>query len=90
MTKNIIIPSSTADQKLIKDAVTEISGAMTRIEAEQGLIKEILSRVEEEVKLPKKFVSKLAKVYHNQSFDKEVADAEDFQELYQIITGDRE
>ena len=39
---SIIIPSSPADRKTIKDAMTEISNSMVRIESEKAFIKEAL------------------------------------------------
>jgi hypothetical protein len=90
MSNNVIIPSSEADQKKIKDALFEISASMTRMEGEKSLIKEILSNIEEEVNIPKKFMSKMARVYHRQNYSQEVADQEDFQTLYETITGETE
>ena len=90
MSNNVIIPSSDADKKKIKDALFEISASMTRMEAEKSLIKEILSNIEEEVEIPKKFMSKMAKVYHKQNYSSELADHEDFTTLYETITGETE
>lgn len=90
MSNNVIIPSSDADKKKIKDALFEISASMTRMEGEKNLIKEILSTIEEEVEIPKKFMSKMAKVYHKQNYSAELADHEDFTTLYETITGETE
>lgn len=90
MTNNVIVPSSDADKKKIKDALFEISASMTRIESEKNLVKEILANIEEEVNIPKKFMAKMAKVYHKQNYSQEVSDQEDFQTLYETITGESE
>lgn len=80
-----IVVSSPADKKKIKDALFEISGSYARIEAERELVKDIINDLADKFELPKKTVSKIAKAYHKNSFSKEVADSEEFQELYESI-----
>lgn len=81
--------SNPEDRKRIRNALEEISNSMTRIEAERDLIKEIKAELLEEYKplLSRKQISKMAKVYHNQSFEAEVATHEEFEALYEEITG---
>ena len=81
--------SSPADRKKIKDALQEISNSMTRIEAERDLIKDIKADLFEEYKetLSKKQIARMARVYHKQSFQEEVASHEQFEALYEEITG---
>jgi Zn-dependent M32 family carboxypeptidase len=78
--------SSAADKKVIKDAMREISSSMTRTEAERDLIKEIIKNISENYEIPKKTVRKLARVYHNQNFTKEIEEHEEFELLYENIT----
>ena len=85
---NVVLPSNPEDRKRIKDALQEISDSFTRIEGERDAIKDIVNFVNEEFDLPKKYVSKMARVYHKQSFDKEVGEAEDFAALYETVTGE--
>ena len=73
------------DKKKIKDALFEISGSLTRIEAERELIKDIINDLADNFEMNKKTVRKIAKAYHKQNFTQEVADSEEFQELYQSI-----
>jgi hypothetical protein len=82
MTFNVTNP---VDKKKIKDALFEISGSMTRIESERELIKDIIDDLVEKFELPKKAVSKIARAYHKQSFNQDVADSEEFQELYSSL-----
>lgn len=84
---NVIIPSNPEDRRKIKNALVEISDALTRISAERDLIKDIVVMLSEDYELPKKHVNKMARVYHKQSFDTEVAEQDDFQTLYETITG---
>ena len=81
--------SNPADRKKIKDALMEISNSMTRIESERDLIKDIKADLSEEFseQLTKKQIARMARVYHKQSFQEEVASHEEFEILYEEITG---
>lgn len=81
--------SSPEDRKKIKDALQEISNSMTRIEAERDLIKDVKAVLYEDYKdnLSKKQIAKMARVYHKQNFQEEVASHEQFESLYEEITG---
>jgi tRNA(Ser,Leu) C12 N-acetylase TAN1 len=82
----MIIPSSPADRKAIKSALDEISGSMTRIEAERDLIKEAIAETCDKFQLNKKTFRKMAKVYHKQNFTQEREEHEHFEEMYETIT----
>lgn len=81
--------SSPTDRKKIKDALQEISNSLTRIESERDLIKEIKADLAEEFseQLSKKQIARMARVYHKQNFMEEVAQHEQFEMLYEEITG---
>ena len=81
--------SNPVDRKKIKDALMEISNSMTRIESERDLIKDIKADLSEEFgeQLTKKQIARMARVYHKQSFQEEVASHEEFESLYEEITG---
>ena len=78
--------SSPEDRKKILDAVKEISNSLIRMEAERDLIKEIVKEVSDEHQIPRKIVSKIAKTFHRQNLSQEVADHEDFVDLYETVT----
>jgi hypothetical protein len=78
--------SSPEDRKKIKDAIQEISNSLIRMEAERDLIKEIVKEVSDEHQIPRKIVSKIAKTFHRQNLTQEVADHEDFVDLYETVT----
>ena len=80
------IPSSPADRKAIKSALDEISGSMTRIEAERDLIKEAIANTCDSFSLNKKTFRRMAKVYHRQNFTQEREEHEEFETLYETIT----
>lgn len=77
--------SNEADRKKLLSAIRECSDSMTRISAEKDLIKETVKTVCEELKLPKRLVNRLVKVYHKQNYDEEVATHEQFEQLYETI-----
>ena len=82
---DIVIPSSEADRKKIRDVVIEINGAMTRIASEKDFIKEAIERLTEEVEISKKVVSKMAKVYYKQNLSEVLGEAEDLESIYTIV-----
>ena len=68
------------DRKKIYGALQEISDSMTRISAEKDFINETLKDLHDQYKstISKKSLTKLANVYHKQSFNEEVAAADEF------------
>lgn len=77
--------SNEVDRKKFKDALQEIANSKTRIAAENDLIKEIISDLSEVFELPKKTVSKLAKVYYKQNMSQEAADFDELETLYEEV-----
>jgi hypothetical protein len=73
-------------KKTLQGAIQEISNSMVRTEAERDLIREIVKEQSAELQIPKKVISKIAKTFHKQNLAQEVADHEDFVELYEKIT----
>jgi aspartokinase len=82
MTQSI---SSPVDRDKIKKMLAEISGSMTRVEAERDYIKESVKEMSAEFQLSKKTLNKMARVYHKQNFNEEVASHEEFEDLYETI-----
>ena len=70
-------------------AVGEMSAAMTRIEAERDLMKEIVKKLHEDHGLSKKALNKMAKTYHKQSYTKEQEEQDEFNTLYETVIGDK-
>ena len=84
-TNSIIIPSSDADKQRMKGAMDEISNAYTRIEAEKDFIKEAIVSLEDDVGIPKKYLSKMARIYHKNNVSEVVAEIEDIEALLETI-----
>ena len=83
---NIIIPSSDADRKRIKDCMDEISNSYLRQEAEKTFIKEALASLEEDVGIPKKYLAKMARIYHKQNLQEIVSEIEEIEALIDIVS----
>ena len=73
------------DKAKVLGCLQEISNSLTRIESERDLIKEILQKMQDEHEIPKKLSRKLAKTYHKRNFDEEVAQQNDFVEVYESV-----
>jgi archaellum component FlaC len=67
MTTDVIVPSNPQDLQRIKDAMAEISNSFTRIESERDFQKEALESLEEDVGIPKKYLRKMARIWHKQN-----------------------
>lgn len=77
---------TTEQKNELHKAIREISDSMTRTEAERDLIKEIVKDQSDQLQIPKKVISKIAKTFHRQNLAQEVADHEEFVELYEKVT----
>ena len=82
------LPSDPAARKAIKKCMDELSASMSRIDGERDFIKEAIANICEEYEMSKKTFRKLAKVYHKQNFSKEVAENEEFETMYEQLTGE--
>lgn len=87
-TNQINVPSSPADRKAVLDAMKEISASMTRIEGERIFIKEAISDLAKKFELPKKALAKMSKTYHKSSYNQDINEVENFQALYEAVTGE--
>ena len=85
MSNNVIIPSSPEDRAKVQAAIREISGAMTRIEAERDFINETLASLQEDFELPKKYMRKVAVTYHKQNLNKVKEEFSDIEDLYAAV-----
>ena len=84
---NIILPSSDSDKQRIKGCMEEISNSYTRMEAERDFIKEAIEALADDVDIPKKYLNKMARIYHKQNFSETVGEMEDLEALYETVIG---
>jgi peptidyl-tRNA hydrolase len=81
----IIIPSSDKDRQAIKGAMSEISNAYTRMEAEREFVREALKELEDKVGIKAKYLRKMSRIYHKQNLVELTAEMEDLEGLYEAI-----
>lgn len=72
--------------KALKEVVEEINHATRQIESHNSQIKDIVDSAYDTFKIPKKIIKRIAKVYHNQSLQEEVAEFKEFEALFEGIT----
>jgi hypothetical protein len=72
--------------KELKGAITEINEHQYNIKVKQNQIKEIIDVTYDNLKVPKKLIKRMAKVYLNQSLQEEVAEFKEFEALFEGIT----
>jgi hypothetical protein len=82
---NIILPSSDSDKERIKGCMEEISNSYTRMEAEREFINEAIEALADDVDVPKKYLNKLAKIFHKQNLSETVGEMEDVEALYETV-----
>lgn len=71
-------------ERLLK-AVKEMSNSLARMEGEREYVNEATKKISDDVKLSKKIVGQLVKVYHKQNFEEVVAIHDEFEDLYKSI-----
>jgi S-adenosylmethionine synthetase len=74
-------------KKRINQKLQEISNSFTRIEAEKDLVKTIVGDIAEEFQIEKKFVNKMARTFHKDSFATEAKEKTEFEIIYETVTG---
>ena len=72
--------------KALKGAIEEINHSMNLIEVQNTQIKDIVNATYDSLKVPKKIIKRMAKVYYNQSLHTEVAEFKEFEALFEGIT----
>ena len=83
---NVIVPSDPQTKQTILNALKEMSNSMTRIDSEKDLIKEIVEEVSDKTEVPKKYINKLARIYHKQNISEVKAENDDLETLYEAVT----
>jgi len=83
---NIIIPSDPQTKQTLLNAMKEMSDSMTRVESEKDLQKEIIDEVSDKVEVPKKYIRKMATIYHKQNLTEVKTEMDDVEALYEAVT----
>ncbi len=78
--------SNPADRKKFRDALNEISNSYTRIQSERDLVKVIVEDISDNLQIPKRTISKIARIYYKQNFFEEQQNFEEIEQLYEEVT----
>tara|TARA_R110000868_G_scaffold358709_1_gene620423 strand:- start:90 stop:356 length:267 start_codon:yes stop_codon:yes gene_type:complete len=81
-----MVVNNPADRKTVLNALSEYSNSATRAEAEKDLQKNIITELSDKVGIEKKYITKLASMYHNQNFQQFQQEKEEIEELYESVT----
>ena len=71
--------------KAIKSAIDEINVSQTKIDFEKQVQKEIIDVAFDNFKIPKKILSRMAKVKYKQTFSTEIAEFKEFEALFEVL-----
>jgi hypothetical protein len=71
------------DKKALRGYLDEMSASMFRAGGERDFQREATKDAAEKFEMKPKTLKKLARVYHKQNFTDEIADAAEFQKLYE-------
>ena len=77
--------SNPADREKLLKVIREVSDSMARAQGEKEYIREAIADISKQLQLPKKIVTKMAKVYFKQNYDEEVAVQDQFTTLYETV-----
>lgn len=78
------------DRQTIKSCIQEMCDALVRRKGESEKYNEVRKRLKEDFGIPGKLSNKLAKTLYADSFDKEIAESEEFTHLFEQIIGVKE
>lgn len=85
MANTFVIPSDPAARLKIKQAIKNACDALTIAASEKEEVKEIVTALYEEYKIPKAALNRLIRLQYDGTFDKKTVEEEDFQELYLAV-----
>lgn len=93
MSKTVISSFGTFTDKelaFLKGGMKELSDVFTMQEAQRDTAKEIINRVHEELKIPKKIIRKMANTWHKSNYNEVVAEQQEFEALYESVITDNQ
>jgi hypothetical protein len=80
-----MVVNNPKEREVILNAMKEWSNSATRVAAEKDLQKNIIADLVDKVDVEKKYLNKLATMYHNQNFAQFQMEREEIEELYESI-----
>lgn len=86
MAKVVHIDNLTEEQQdRLKKALRDASDSHMRSEAESEYLREVIKKIADDLKIPKKVVNALAKTWHKNNFEDVQAEHEQFEKLYKAV-----
>lgn len=80
------VPTLTEEDKKKAQAIlADMIDSLTRIDAERDYMKEACAQVAKELKIPPKLIRKVARSQYKASFDQDVTDNNDFEQLFLLL-----
>ena len=80
-----LLVNNPKDKETIVNALKEWSNSATRIEAEKDFQKNVIEDLSDKVDIDKKYLNKLASMYHKQNFSQFQQEREEIEELYESV-----
>ena len=71
--------------KTLKGGLKELSDVFTMQESQKEVVKDIVTSLHEELKIPKKLINKLARTYHKRNYEETSHENQEFEMLYESI-----
>ena len=71
--------------KTLRDGIKEMSIVMAKMDALREELKDVVDTVFDEIKVPKKIIKRIAKVYHKNTYASVVVEDSEFQSLYSTV-----
>lgn len=75
-----------ADKQRLINALKEVSGSMTRMEAERDLVKQLKKDLRTEFEFRTKVLNRLAKTFHKQNYGEEQEIHAEFETIYEAVS----
>ena len=73
------------DKKKLEKAIQEMSNSMTRIDAEKDLMKDIIQETHDSLGVEKKYIRKIATIWHKQNVNEVKTETDEVMELYEEL-----
>jgi len=78
--------SSPNDRQKLLNGCKELSNSMTRVEAEKDYQRDAVSHLSQELGIEKKYINKVASMYHKQNFHQVQTEHQEIEDLYEALT----
>jgi glucose-6-phosphate-specific signal transduction histidine kinase len=73
------------EKKKLEKAIQELSNSMTRVDAEKDLMKDIIQETHDSIGVDKKYIRKLATIWHKQNVNEVKTETDEVMELYEEL-----